>query len=118
MRGPKIAFEQKYRNLGMWGHVDDHAAWTIDVPKDGTWNVELDWACADETAGNHFIIAVGDTKLIGKVPATGNWDTYRKRLFGTLELKAGRRRLIFRSDGALRNYLIDLRSIRLWPAKQ
>ena len=102
----------------MWGHVDDHAEWTIEVPKEGAWNVELDWACADNTAGNSFVVSVGTVNLTAKVPGTGNWDTYRKKIFGQLHLKAGRQKLVFRSTKALRSFLIDLRGIRLSPVKK
>ena len=30
--GPKIVFEEQYRNLGYWSSPDDYAAWSLEVP--------------------------------------------------------------------------------------
>ena len=63
--------------------------WSIDVPRGGTYEVWLEWACDDGTAGNPFLIQVGTQKLAGKVPGTGTWDSYRRAKFGQLELEPG-----------------------------
>ena len=31
--GPTLVFEEKYRNLGYWGSIEDHAVWSLDVPQ-------------------------------------------------------------------------------------
>ena len=57
----------------------------------------------------------GAARLAGRVDPTGNWDTYRQIRIGAIDLPAGDQRLVFRSAGAVRGALIDLKSIRLTP---
>jgi putative heme-binding domain-containing protein len=113
--GKTLVLEEKYGNLGWWSSEDDHAAWEVEVTKAGKYAVWLDWACQADSAGNRFILQAPDGKLTGAVATTGNWDTYRQEKVGEVTLKAGRQRIIFRSDGKIRGALIDLRGLRLIP---
>lgn len=113
--GSSLILEDKYGNLGYWNKEEDHAVWSLNVAKPGRYEVWLDWACADDTAGNSFVIQVGAQRLTGTVTTTGNWDTYRRAKVGTLQLDAGRQQLSMRSLGRIKGSLIDLRAIRLVP---
>lgn len=116
IHGPSLVFEERYRNLGYWTNAADHAAWTIDFPRAGRYEVLLEWACPPTTAGNVFALDVGGARLEGKVMATGSWDDYQTARIGSIEIAAGRRRAIFRPAAPPRACLLDLRSIRLVPA--
>ncbi|CAA9408028.1 MAG: hypothetical protein AVDCRST_MAG64-2125, partial [uncultured Phycisphaerae bacterium] len=117
--GSRLVYEAKYGNLGWWSSLDDHAVWQVDVAKAGTYDVVLEWACDDATAGNAYVLrAGGKATLTGKVAGTGNWDTYRTETIGRLELAAGKQRVVFRSDGPFTNSLIDLKSLRFVPVKE
>ena len=76
--GDTLAYEPIYRNLGMWGSPTDHAVWTFEVTKAAKYVVRIDYACEESVAGNPYQLTVGDTVFAGKVPSTGNWDTYRQ----------------------------------------
>ena len=115
--GPSIIFEPQYKNLGWWSSVDDQAQWSIDVPQSGKYQVRIDYACDNSTAGNPFVLQSGDKTLAGKVAGTGNWDTYKQTPIGTLELPAGRQTVTFRSGSELHGALIDLRTVELRPEK-
>jgi hypothetical protein len=113
--GPKLIFEEKYRNLGYWQSPEDHAVWMLEVPKGGRYQLRIDYACDDQAAGDRFQIRVGDQVLGGVVEGTGSWDRYRSLSVGTVELPQGSTELTMRSDGAIRSALIDLRQIILEP---
>ena len=113
--GPSLVFEEKYRNLGYWGSIEDHAVWTLEVPRAGRYHVTIDYACDDSTAGNRWLLSAGQETLTGAVEGTGNWDNYRSMSAGEIDLPAGASELIFRSDGSIRSHLLDLRGIRLVP---
>jgi putative heme-binding domain-containing protein len=113
--GDSIAFEQQYGNLGTWHAKTDHAVWAIEIPKEGTFDLWLDFACAKGTEGNKFSLKIGDQVLTGTVPSTSTWDDYQQRKFGRLKLKAGEHRAVFSPDPSLQQYLIDLREVRLVP---
>ncbi len=113
--GPTLAFEQQYRNLGYWANAEDRAVWTIRVPKSGRYGVTLDYACADEVAGNRFLIQAAGQTIGGTVLGTGSWDEYQWKDVGFLELEEGEHEVVFRSEGPVNHFLLDLRSVVLWP---
>src|SRR5262249_37023042 len=117
--GNSIRFEEQYANLGYWNGDDDHASWTADVPKGGSYAVWLDWACPKESAGKAYVLKAGGNQLFGKVAATGDWDTYKQVQIGTIVLPAGQHRFTVRAAGKLYgNPMLDLRSIKLVPVKE
>ncbi|MCI0682408.1 MAG: c-type cytochrome [Gemmataceae bacterium] len=115
--GKTLVFEAKHKNLGYWSSADDQAVWTIDVAKEGRFDVWIDYACDSGSAGNTFALVAGDGQLVHKVRGTASWELYRKVKIGTLRLRAGRHDVVMRAEGAIRGALIDLRGIDLIPAK-
>jgi putative heme-binding domain-containing protein len=113
--GGEITFEQPFRNVGMWHGPGDHVTWTVELDGPGEFDVWLDWACADDSAGNAYVLEGARPALRGRVTATGGWDRYRQAKVGTVTLTAGRHRLTLRPDGELRRALMDLRGLRLVP---
>jgi putative membrane-bound dehydrogenase-like protein len=113
--GSTLVFEPQYANLGWWTSADDHAVWTVDVPRAGAYAVWFEWACDPSVAGNRFVLEAGESSLRGMVAGTGNWDTYRREKLGDLSLAAGQQRIVLRSDGKPNGAIIDLKSIRLVP---
>lgn len=118
VHGPGVIFEPRYGNLGCWYGPEGFGCWRFEVRQGGTFDVRLDWACQDSTAGNPFHVVLDDQVVVqGEVPGTGTWDDYRQQKFGQLQLAPGAHRLEFRSAGAIKNALLDLRTVMLVPAK-
>src|SRR5688572_24426776 len=57
--------------IAWWSKPSDYVAWEISVPRPGEYEVWLEWAIADDQAGNTFIISVGEQKLSGKIGKSG-----------------------------------------------
>lgn len=114
--GDDIAFEATYRNIGYWHGIDDHIAWTLELPTAGTYTVYLDAACADDVAGNVVAVDGLGANLQYKIPATGGWNKYQAFQIGTINVAAGRHRIVVRPAGDLRGALLDLRALRLISA--
>jgi len=116
IHGSDITFEAPFQNIGCWHDAQDHAAWTVELEKEGRFEVFLEYACDDSSAGNRFILEGAQPSLRGQVTGTGGWDKYRQTKIGTLTVPAGTHRLILRPDaGALKGALLDLRFIQLVP---
>jgi putative membrane-bound dehydrogenase-like protein len=116
--GTTLVMEKQYGNLGYWSSVDDHAVWTLEVPKDGKYSVWLHYACDDGSAGNSYVLRVAGQEVIGKVAGTKTWDDYLLATgVGRVALPAGKHELTFRSQGPIRGALIDLKEIQLLPAR-
>jgi len=115
--GRTLTLEKQYGNLGVWHDEDDHAQWTVQVPRAGRYAVWLDWACATDSAGNAFVLTAGAQRLSGKVQSTDTWDEYRQARVGEIALTAGEQQVVFRSAGRIRGALIDLKGVKLMPAR-
>jgi putative heme-binding domain-containing protein len=115
IHGSDITFETEFGNLGMWHGEGDHALWSLEVPKDGKYRVDMNYACDNSVAGNSFTLSIGDAKLTHKVVGTGRWSDYGNARLGEVELKSGRQRMTVRPAGPVRGALLDLREIKLVP---
>jgi putative membrane-bound dehydrogenase-like protein len=117
IRGNEITFESDFHNLGMWHGEGDTASWTVEVPKDQRYRVDIIYACDNASAGNTMVIEAGDAKLTTRVAGTGRWSDYVTVKIGELDLKAGSQRVTARPGAALRGALLDLTEVRLVPVK-
>jgi peptidoglycan/xylan/chitin deacetylase (PgdA/CDA1 family) len=116
--GPAIQYMPEWKAFG-WFTSNDSVVWEMDVPMDGSYEVWLDWSVSDKEAGKEFILKTGNENIRGKVDKSGSWETFKRKPIGTIRLKKGYEKLIFKSfeafeeDGAL----LDLREITLIKIK-
>jgi putative membrane-bound dehydrogenase-like protein len=116
IRGGDITFEPEFRNVGMWHGPQDHVVWRVQLDQEARFDVYLDYACADGSAGNAFVLEGTQPPVRGTVAGTGGWDRYREVKVGTATLGVGLHRLTLRPDGdRLRGALLDLRGVHLVP---
>jgi putative membrane-bound dehydrogenase-like protein len=113
--GDTLVFEPTYGNLGYWSALNDRATWRFEVTRPGKYEVWLDYACADASQGNGFVIDVAGNQLAAEAPGTGTWDEYRRLKVGEADLPQGKQRLEVRPAKRIRGALMDLRAIELKP---
>ncbi|VTR95429.1 membrane-bound dehydrogenase : Uncharacterized protein OS=Planctomyces maris DSM 8797 GN=PM8797T_16413 PE=4 SV=1: Ceramidase_alk: Cytochrom_C [Gemmata massiliana] len=113
--GDAIVFEPDFQNIGYWNRDADFVAWKVKVDKAREFDVYLDYACANDAAGNLFAVDGTEPALRGKIAATGGWDQYALVKLGTIKLPAGAGRITFRADATVKNALLDLRTLYLVP---
>lgn len=119
IRGDDIDYEHRYRNVGAWHAEHDSVSWEVQQGKDATYDVYLDWSCPQRSSGNKYIIEGGVEPLRGKVESTSARDKYAQKKIGTITIKAGRQRIMVRSDGPIaKESLMDLRTLYLVPPGQ
>lgn len=117
--GDQITYERPFENIGYWHGMNDHVSWTVETPQAGQFDVYLEGACDDASAGNPFRIEIGDTSLKGQIETTGGWDRFRRTKVGTVSLAEGAQRIVMRPEGlALRGALVDLKALYFVPAGQ
>jgi putative heme-binding domain-containing protein len=109
--GSDITFESEFKNLGMWHGPNDRAEWRVSAPKTATFDVYLDFACDNASAGNELVIDGVNPPVKWKVPGTGTWANYRTEKIGIAHLAAGEGRIVVRPAGPVRGALIDLRTV-------
>ncbi|HEX6960804.1 MAG TPA: neutral/alkaline non-lysosomal ceramidase N-terminal domain-containing protein [Lacipirellula sp.] len=115
--GDQITYEEPFQNIGYWHGQNDYIAWSVNHKMGGAFDVYLHWACADDSAGNRFVVEGGEPALRGVAGATGGYDRFRTVHLGRLVLPAGESRIIVRPEGPLtRPHLMDLRGLYLVPS--
>lgn len=119
VRGSEITFETDFGNIGYWHGAKDHVTWRVVLPAAGEFDVYIDFACDDGSAGNPIAFAGGDPTIRSKVIGTGGWANYRLMRLGTFKLPAGESKLVMRPDAdVVKGALIDLRTVLLVPKGQ
>jgi putative heme-binding domain-containing protein len=115
--GPTLTYETALENLGYWHSAEDRAVWTFTVTEPTTFTVSMEWACAEESAGNRFAYRVGSQMRETTVGSTGagTWSQYRTIFLGEVTLAPGNHRLEIRPVGEVRQALMDLRAVVLSP---
>lgn len=114
--GRSLELEKRYGNLGMWRGEDDVAVWQVEIPGKGEYEVAIEWACDQGTAGNQAQLSTIDGRLHFKVESTGTWDNYRIESLGKIRLRGGAQRIRFHSAGPISQFLIDLKKVTLTPS--
>ena len=114
--GDTLTYESEFGNLGYWQSTTDRAQWAFRVDRPSTFTLAIDYACADGSAGNAFLVRVGGRlRDRGVVGGTGSWSNYRSLFVGEVILPAGTHRLEVRPAGPIRDALMDLRAVTLTP---
>jgi len=117
--GTTIAFEEPYKNVGMWNVNEDYILWNVELAAGGEFDVWLDWACDARSSGNSFVLECGDQRITGITESTITWANYLQKKIGTIRLPQGVQRFTMRpGPEGLRGALFDLRAIYLVPPGQ
>lgn len=113
--GPNIKFMPKWRAFG-WFTARDFVQWDVNVAKAGKYKVLLEWSVSDKEAGKEFLLEANGRKLVGVVPPSGSWETFKIAAIGNIKLKAGKQIIAFKSKKYFnKGAILDLREIRLVP---
>lgn len=111
--GPGITYSPEYRNLANWSSREDFAVWEIEVKEAGAYEIDMEYCCDNNSAGNRYLVQVAGQSITGQVPGTGTWNNYEVLPLGEVTLSAGKARLSFRPEGAPSGTLIELRALKL-----
>lgn len=115
IRGPSARFEEKNANIGFWRSERDRADWGVSVPGPRSYEVWVEWAAPDGTAGQLFRVQSGENRLEQVASATESWDQFKREKIGVWTLAPGNHYLTVQSAGELDRFLFDLRSVQLVP---
>ncbi len=116
--GGDIAYEAGPDAIGYWHGINDHCEWTVDFAEAGSYELFLEYSCADDCAGNTVVLEVGTLELAGKVPSTGSWQTFERLPLGTAALEAGKTSIVVRARPPMtQRALFDLKALKLVPVE-
>jgi putative membrane-bound dehydrogenase-like protein len=114
IHGGDITFESEFRNIGNWHGENDHVVWTVELDKPTSYDVYLEWACADSSAGNVLNLEVAGKTLRHRVAGTGgDWSNYKIIKIGAISVRDGKQQITVRPEGKPQGALCDLRALIL-----
>ncbi len=113
--GSTLTYENHFGNLGYWHSSSDRAVWTFRVKQSGTFSLNLEFSCSDDTAGNLYEIRVGKSVTRGIVGTTGSFANYRTFFIREISLPRGTQRLEVCCVGTMNGALFDLKAATLVP---
>jgi putative heme-binding domain-containing protein len=114
--GDTLVFEPNYRNLGYWESESDRAVWIARLPKDGSYDVYLNYSVPEERQNNRVRVEAGAAQIVAPIKATGSWDKYELKKIGSIDLRAGDQTITIRGEKPFRGPLLDVKEIVLAPA--
>ena len=107
------------QTLGYWIDSSDWAAWQFEVPKPGSYTVQILQGCGKGSGGSKVELAVGGQVLRYTVEDTGGFQNFVTRNVGAYRFdKPGRYTLTVTPTHKPGAAVMDLREVTLTPAKQ
>jgi arylsulfatase A len=104
--------------LGFWTRADDWASWEFDLVRPGVFAVEALVGCGAGSGGSTVEFRVDGQVLTLSVPVTGGFQTFVPQPLGRVMLdRPGRHRLEVRATAKPGPAVMDLREVRLTPAR-
>lgn len=99
-----------------WRDPQAFVEWPVVPRAPGWYQVELSFACAEGNGGD-FVVKVADQTLTGRARPTGGPNQFRTASLGQVHLTAEDHRLVVKADGRMEDELMNVRHVRLVPAK-
>ncbi|MDZ4820142.1 MAG: sulfatase-like hydrolase/transferase [Planctomycetota bacterium] len=87
VHGTKLTYESEPHKdtLGRWTDSADYASWEFEVPRPGTYQVELLLGCGKEQGGSKMELTCNDQSLTFTVPETGHYQRFVPTQIGELK---------------------------------
>ncbi|WP_414663934.1 DUF7133 domain-containing protein [Horticoccus sp. 23ND18S-11] len=111
----KLGYRPALDVLAPWTVAEDLAEWRVTVAAAGTFEVRVNLAADEASAGDFYVVETEGSRTRGEVQSTGDYEQFREQPAGRLALRAGVNRILLRPDGPLKRELADVRGVRLTP---
>lgn len=116
VHGSRLRYEPEPHKdtIGFWTDAADWVSWEFDVPKPGTFDVEILQGCGKGSGGAVIKVQIGETDLTLTVEETGHFQRFIPRRVGTVTIsKAGRATLALRPETKPGPAVMDVRRVTL-----
>ena len=80
--------ERSYDHIQSWTNAEDWLSCDFRAPRPASYNVAITYSATRESAGNEFVLRVGDSELTGTVQETGGADKFQTFIIGTITVPA------------------------------
>lgn len=101
--------------LGYWTKAEDWAEWTFDVPRAGSFMIELWQGCGKGQGGSDIAVEIGGKRFDHVVKETGHFQNFVPYRLGRVELPAGKHTLAVKPQRKQAGAVMDIRRVTLLP---
>jgi len=117
VHGTMLRYEpQTNKNcLGYWTKAEDWADWTFEVPRSGSFEIEVWQGCGKGQGGSDVAVEIAGKRFDFVVEDTGHFQNFAPRRIGRVELAAGKQTLAVKPQRKQAAAVMDIRRVRLWP---
>jgi arylsulfatase A-like enzyme len=117
VHGTLLRYEREphKRVLGYWTRVEDWASWEFETPRQGRYEVELQFGCGRGSGGSTVEVIAADQTLPFVVEETGHFQRMKMQVVGEVTVTSGRHRVEIRPRTKPGPAVMDLRRVVLRP---
>jgi hypothetical protein len=94
---------------------------TLELEADGllpgTYEVEVEWACAAGSEGSEVEFKIGSSNVRWKVPSTNAWDRFESVTLGSVHVEGGVTRIAVVPRSMPSGAVMNLRRLSLKPVR-
>lgn len=113
--GRALADERANRKIGYWNNLNDTAQWQFRLHRPGQYEVQIELAVPDESAGSEYEMTIGETILSDTIPPTGGWQSWKTVTLDRIEMPAGVHTLVIKPKTLNDNAFMNLARVILRP---
>jgi hypothetical protein len=95
--------------------VEDWASWEFETPRQGRYEVELQFGCGRGSGGSTVEVIAADQTLPFVVEETGHFQRMKMQVVGEVTVTSGRHRVEIRPRTKPGPAVMDLRRVVLRP---
>ncbi len=117
VHGTKAKLETHPGNhrIGFWVNAADFVQWKSDLPRAGSYDVELTYSAAGPS-GTNAMIAIGETELAVTLKTTGSWYRYTTLSVGQIKIpKGGAQIITVKCTKKIGGAVMNLKAVTLRP---
>ncbi len=107
-------FEADKKCLGFWTDLASSATWEFAVKKGGSFKVEVEYACEEDSSGATIGLSIAGRALEFEAQGTGGWSSFKKVTLGPIEIDSDTKATAMVVAKSKPKYAaMNLRSVRL-----
>jgi hypothetical protein len=114
----RLEWKGSRHNIGHWQSAASSVEWTVNFPKPGTYQVELEYSLGNGNKGSEIEIWVGPALLVSMPKPTSSWEAPEVIRMGGLDVEtAGPQTVTIKVAKKGSTYIMNVYELRLLAPK-
>lgn len=114
----RLEWKGNRHNVGHWQSAASTLEWTVNFPKPGTYQVELEYSLGNGNKGSEIEIWAGPALLVSSPKPTATWEAPEVIRLGGLDVEqAGPQKVTIKVAKKASQYILNVYELRLIAPK-